>query len=1242
MKKLNILKTIVFGAALALSHINAAAQCDYMDDFTAFPDFSHLETDEDEEGSYTVTSPGGWRVGEYAWHGNSYWANLMGNPGNDAVRLDGGEIANYCYGIIRSPFFSGGCTNVNFSYRGWHDMDTKLQVEIRNSDNAVVWSDTIAIAADDKGVDRDWHEYTKAVNITGTFRLFIDNITNNGNIYTQSPNAPIDVKNICLTANPTSLSAPAVSINGLHPRTAGGYWDSAYVSLSHELGGAAIYYTTDGTEPTTAATLYTAPFKITSTTQLKAIAVHGALTSAALDSTIVVATPTVSFVLPREATLFVGEKSTEAAVVGASGITNYLKVHYVPFTEKQPAYEDTLAGGRKRVFYGVSGKHNYRVSMPGKLTHVGVFTPPKTGSTTLEVTQAQLDSHSPKEVDHDVNSLNGRNHSDVYLNINAAGRLHVAKDSMFQLINVRVWQAIDSDVNNYFMEPDFHHSVVNEQGVEDTSVVAILPDGTIKAKKAGTAIVRVTYDAMMCAHTTNVGSNDSAFFSAIWPENTGVLVVTVSDAPTAPATGITPNMTIGELWSSGGTDKVDSTLIDAEHDVLYYEASTGGFGYTFKPAGVASVTLAQPALNDTTLSYSGFSANGVTAHPDGSYTVRLVHGRNIVKLTNAAGASDYQVISAKPVTWAVSGQSDKANNLFRPGDTIAVQFGAPTAPDGRGYPLYHPANKLSGIYNMSAGIQYLGYPTDFPLILGPGQYTFASRAQTYKIIIPSGYAGEEVALTNGVIKVQGFGSFYGEHRNITTKNGVPPNLNASIRTAYCGSAPSIYFRLTDAPSAPETIIATPDGETALNLSWTPSRDNGSIDGYNVYQNGKRVAYADTTAYKLTGLTPGASYLIEVEAVDDGDTKSSAKAQLTATTLDATPPDAPTALRATALTETSATLAWTKSFDNSGAVAKYVVYVDGDSVAETVDTACTVTGLTVVTTYAVKVAAEDAAGNKSAQSEAILIHTPDQTPPSKPGGLEPTAEEGSSVTLEWGRSKDNVGVAGYLVTLATTDNLAGDSVTFIPHTNSNLYSCTVGNLPAAAYIIGVQAVDTSGNRSPPAYFSKDGEAPTAPANLSATPTDTSVALLWAAATDNLGVIAGYIIYLNGDSTGVTTDTSFTLSGLTPVTEYALAVEAVDVAGNRSAKAQVTVSTAAAAVTGVRQVDGSAAIAYPNPFGSYLVVKAAADGEAVFYNMQGQAVLRTAVGAGSNRIGTSALPQGVYVVRCGSLTQMLLKR
>lgn len=66
-----------------------------------------------------------------------------------------------------------------------------------------------------------------------------------------------------------SISAPTIAIaNG------------GQVTLSHEMRSATIYYTTDGTTPTTASTRYTGQFDVANGTTVKAIAVFGTLTSA--------------------------------------------------------------------------------------------------------------------------------------------------------------------------------------------------------------------------------------------------------------------------------------------------------------------------------------------------------------------------------------------------------------------------------------------------------------------------------------------------------------------------------------------------------------------------------------------------------------------------------------------------------------------------------------------------------------------------------------------------------------------------------------------------------------------------------------------------------------------------------------------------------------------------------------------------------------------------------------------------
>ncbi len=79
---------------------------------------------------------------------------------------------------------------------------------------------------------------------------------------------------------------------------------------------------------------------------------------------------------------------------------------------------------------------------------------------------------------------------------------------------------------------------------------------------------------------------------------------------------------------------------------------------------------------------------------------------------------------------------------------------------------------------------------------------------------------------------------------------------------------------------------------------------------------------------------------------------------------------------------------------------------------------------------------------------------------------------------------------------------------------------------------------------------DDEAPTDPTNLVASnPTDNSIDLNWTTSTDNIGV-ASYDIYIDGSNDFNTTNTSFTVSGLTADTNYCFTVKALDASGNES--------------------------------------------------------------------------------------------
>lgn len=525
--------------------------------------------------------------------------------------------------------------------------------------------------------------------------------------------------------------------------------------------------------------------------------------------------PDASITVPSDAKLFVGEKG---------------KIHFVKFTEHPPVFSADNGTNTKYWFDLADGTtYNFRVSGENYVTYGGIFK--KSADFSLDITPEQLmpSGRDKTTVDRDKSSNGGCNTADIYLNINPGGYLKLSSGDTYQIVSLRNWEAINNYSANYFIEPDYHYNVIDEDG-NPSDIASVDENGILTANKKGTAIVLVTYDAM----TLDFGSG-SDFYGAIYPENTGVFVVSVDADGEDFESGMTVNRgkNTPELKLSG--DK-----IDAEHDCIYFTGDTGE--YTFTPsAEVTSVSAANPTVTDK-LSYSGF--NAVSANSDGSYTVPLTEGRNIVRLESGS-AAEYQIITAKQIKITVS-QGDEVH----PGDTLSIAFDT----------LYHPANKLAGVYNMSAQPIYTSVSSYDGKYIGgtSAQYNFAnsSAAQTVNSVlkernvwdsisyekdtdltVPDDYAYDTFTLSGGAIYVSGFGDSYGSHRFISYETGKAPNLNATAKLAFLGTLPDIEIPivLTDA----ELLSITADTQNAKTEYYSGDKfDTSSITVTANYADGK--------------------------------------------------------------------------------------------------------------------------------------------------------------------------------------------------------------------------------------------------------------------------------------------------------------------------------------------------------------------------------------------------------------------
>ena len=287
----------------------------------------------------------------------------------------------------------------------------------------------------------------------------------------------------------------------------------------------------------------------------------------------------------------------------------------------------------------------------------------------------------------------------------------------------------------------------------------------------------------------------------------------------------------------------------------------------------------------------------------------------------------------------------------------------------------------------------------------------------------------------------------------------------------------------------------------------------------------------------------------------GDVRDSGSGTIYST--DNVPPSVPTGLATTLVTQNQVDLTWNASSDNVG-VTSYTIYRDG-AVRGTVNgTTTTFQDNTVSpnTTYAYRVAAFDAAGNNSGQSEVLPVTTPpvpqDTEPPSIPANFRTTNITHLAVDLAWDASTDNVGVTSYTIyrdgNLLTSVN--GSTMTYKDSAVT----------PDTSYSYTIEASDAAGNGSgqstalpvttPP--VPQDTQPPSIPANLRTTNiTHSAVNLAWDASADNVEVTS-YTIYRDGNLlTSVNGSTTTYQDGTVAAgASYAYTVEAFDAAGNGS--------------------------------------------------------------------------------------------
>ena len=277
---------------------------------------------------------------------------------------------------------------------------------------------------------------------------------------------------------------------------------------------------------------------------------------------------------------------------------------------------------------------------------------------------------------------------DIYTNIEDDGNyLPMEVGETFDLKTFRVKQTTGSSMSNVFIDPDKHYEVVagnsvelsKEKGKEGQKYV------TITAKREGVSFVKVTYDSLDQVWFTG---RRMTRYNPIDPVYTGFVIVNVG----GDSGDIDANLTL----PTNAPDADTKTL--TKYDTVYFKGKTtnpdgsveegkGSVDYTFKPESSEKMTV---SAHDPYQMQKSFADDTWTDHgpgKDGSYTIPLKEGRNIIRITTE-NYSRYYLITAVESDITIANKTHEGKNI-KQGDEVSIAFSD----------LRLPVQKMTAIYN---------------------------------------------------------------------------------------------------------------------------------------------------------------------------------------------------------------------------------------------------------------------------------------------------------------------------------------------------------------------------------------------------------------------------------------------------------------------------------------------------------------------------------------------------------------
>lgn len=513
-----------------------------------------------------------------------------------------------------------------------------------------------------------------------------------------------------------------------------------------------------------------------------------------------------------------------------------------------------------------------------------------------------------------------------------------------------------------------------------------LDGAEVEATGVGTCVVRATNASSLTADSTITITQapQTLAFTSSAPAS---IVSGTTYTPTASATsGLAPTIAI-----TAGETSV---------------CTLDGGVVTFVAAGTCTLTATQTG-NTNYSAASAVSQTLVAGKINQTITFAQPADRDIDAPTFTAGAT---VSSDRAVTYATStsdvcsvGTSDGVITLLDVGDcTITV-----SSPGDASYADAPTVTRTFAVLAVAPGRTSLT------------SVSFGDGTLTVGFVAPGSDGGAAITAYRAVATPDGGGAAVEQDCGAVSPctiggltNGTAYTVTLAARnSAGIGPASAASPAVTPA-SAPEAVsaLSTTPGDEQLVVSWQRPLDlgGGTFTEYRVFVRESSAstwpgtaaatpADVETETVTLTGLTNGSSYDVKVVVITSVNSTEQTSNTVSTAGIPVTAPDAPTGLTVTALSTTSALVAWTAPADDGGSPITGATIVPSCTLAASTDTSCVLTGLPAGGTVNVSVTVDNLIGSSPAVTGTVTL----PAPPAPPAPPPPAEESAPTETVEEG-------------------------------------------------------------------------------------------------------------------------------------------------------------------------------------------------------------------------------------------------